>query len=380
MSCIRLCLIISTMILLVSCNSANRTSIFRTFSVDDAKSVTIDAYQRAIISSTKIDGGDGSVHVVYCAEPSPDAFSSFTSSVGFNIMKSDLSNETSVKFIQELIATASDALSTRTAAIQLLRDGLYRACEAHAAGALDAIQYARMLRHYQDMTLALLSIELLTKINHPRNKEEIGLSHESISEITEATESMVESVLRKQTDLEILIGYCFSPERPLSVLCERITKQILARLDSSESTRLSDPELQALSTFSQELSDFGSDDKKQIPTQFYFMDIGKSRTHGVNFEEGTISKWIKFEISEKQEYKIYTATTIAETDPAIVLYKQQDGEIYLEELEKNDDSDMDLNAVINITLDKGTYFLNVYDFSLFGGDGEYEIHIVTSDL
>lgn len=101
MSRIRLSLIISTMILLVSCNSANRTSIFRTFSVDDTKSITIDAYQRAIISSTKIDR-DGNAHVVYCAEPSPDAFSSFASSIGFSIMKSNLSKETSAEFIEKI--------------------------------------------------------------------------------------------------------------------------------------------------------------------------------------------------------------------------------------------------------------------------------------
>lgn len=281
--------------------------------------------------------------------------------------------------MKKLIATASDTLNARTDAIQLLRDGLYRACEAHAAGALDAIQYSKTLRHYQDMTLALLSIELLTRINHPKIQEEIILSPESISKIAETTKSMVESVLRRQTDsLEILIEHCFSPERPLSELCDRIVKQILARSDSSENIRLPDSELQMLSTFSQGLSDFSSNDKKQIPTEFDLMDIDKSHTHRVRFEEGTISKWIKFEISEKQKYKIYTDTT--EADPAIVLYKQQNGKEDLKKLEKSDDGDIGLNAMINITLDEGIYFLNVYNFSLVGGSEEYEIHIVTPDL
>ena len=180
----RLIFLISVIVLLAACSSANRTSIFRTFSVDEAVSVSIDAHQRAIISSKKIDARGS--RIIYCAEPSPDAFSSITSSLGLKVGKLDLSDEASASLTEALSATASNALSARTATIQLLRDGLYRACEAHAAGELRGVEYVGTLRQYQDMILALLSIELLTKINQveqPSRRNEDGKGVEGIEDV-----------------------------------------------------------------------------------------------------------------------------------------------------------------------------------------------------
>lgn len=50
----------------------------------------------------------------------------------------------------------------RTSTIQLLRDGMYRLCEAHLNGAIDGDTYNLQLRRYQRYMVALLAIEQLT--------------------------------------------------------------------------------------------------------------------------------------------------------------------------------------------------------------------------
>jgi myosin heavy subunit len=51
-------------------------------------------------------------------------------------------------------------LGERLATIQLLRDGLFRACEAYANGALSDMSYAILLSRYDDTMVTLLSSEL----------------------------------------------------------------------------------------------------------------------------------------------------------------------------------------------------------------------------
>jgi hypothetical protein len=58
-------------------------------------------------------------------------------------------------------AQALAQLTNRLATIQLLRDGLYRACEAYANGALSDIAYAVMLSGYGDVMVTLLTGELV---------------------------------------------------------------------------------------------------------------------------------------------------------------------------------------------------------------------------
>src|SRR5204862_6868923 len=52
-------------------------------------------------------------------------------------------------------------LTNRLATIQLLRDGLYRACEAYANGAVSEITYAIMLSRFDKLMVTLLTGELV---------------------------------------------------------------------------------------------------------------------------------------------------------------------------------------------------------------------------
>lgn len=102
---------------------------------------------------------------ITCAEPSPDvatAISKAFSAEGALSAKGLPSN------IEPEVAAAISAsraesvaqLGERLASIQLLRDGLYRACEAYANGAISPIIYAVMVGRYDDTMVTLLSGEL----------------------------------------------------------------------------------------------------------------------------------------------------------------------------------------------------------------------------
>ena len=137
-----LLLLLGTSCMIISaCESDRPGTSFRTLSANDGQSISIDAHQRAIITTEVLDER-GHRRVISCAEPSPDAFASINSSLDFSIA-AQLENKGSIstKSLETLTTAASDALNARNATIQLLRDGLYRACEAYATGALSQNEY-----------------------------------------------------------------------------------------------------------------------------------------------------------------------------------------------------------------------------------------------
>lgn len=153
---------------------ANLTTVFRQFELEQGKSISIDAQQRTILVTKVRDEYGGGERMVYCAEPSPDSHFAVGSAVkGSGDVTLKSGDKGSVDYGQNLNSTASDALSARNATIQLLRDGLYRACEAHASGALTRLEYAEITSRYQKMVLALLSFELVSNLNRPRRDPSI---------------------------------------------------------------------------------------------------------------------------------------------------------------------------------------------------------------
>lgn len=169
----RVALAASTALALSGC--ANLSTVFRSFELAEGsgdaakiKSVALDAQQRTILVTAVPDEFGGKQRMVFCAEPSPDSFFALDSSFGGSGSISRGSSKASGEAAQGLALAGSDALSTRNATIQLLRDGLYRACEAYASGALTRLEYSDVTLRYQRMVLALLSIELISNLNRPR--------------------------------------------------------------------------------------------------------------------------------------------------------------------------------------------------------------------
>lgn len=94
----------------------------------------------------------------YCAEPSPDALSAYAASLGIGITTP--ANE-ALSIAQSLQGTAG-SIGLRTQSITLMRDALYRMCEASNNGHLREWEVASFLRRSQDLTAVILAVEQLT--------------------------------------------------------------------------------------------------------------------------------------------------------------------------------------------------------------------------
>lgn len=126
--------------------------------------LSVDAKQRVIVFS-KPATADG--YAITCAEPSPDALSALSSGAGFGAQYAKVLANIAVSQ-----AESAASIGLRTQSIQLLRDGMYRLCEAYAARAIDATEFNRQQRRYQNLMLSLLAIEQLTGAVVPR---QVGL-------------------------------------------------------------------------------------------------------------------------------------------------------------------------------------------------------------
>jgi hypothetical protein len=101
---------------------------------------------------------------VVCAEPSPDLAKAVQSSFGAGgSVSADIPTQVSASVAASIARSRAEAaaqLGERLATIQLLRDGLYRVCEAYANGAIDEVYYALLLGRYDDTMVTMLAGEL----------------------------------------------------------------------------------------------------------------------------------------------------------------------------------------------------------------------------
>ncbi|MFA0575281.1 hypothetical protein AB4580_22195 [Vibrio splendidus] len=141
----------------------NLSSVHRTIEVDKGEGALIDIKQRGIFASkreTSVTTDDGnkieSSWTVVCAEPSPDSMSAYAA-------ENSLSIPDKVK-LASAFQEGATYTGLRTQSIQLLRDGMYRLCEAHMSGAIDKSTYGVLVRRYQKNMVALLAIEQLTGV------------------------------------------------------------------------------------------------------------------------------------------------------------------------------------------------------------------------
>lgn len=134
-------------------------TIFRTVDLNSGESVVVDARQRTINNLVVDDRSKpGQVHPrrIVCAEPSPDVALAVANSLGGGAAAFGYG---SVSFTRES-AEAVAQLAERVSTVQLLRDVLYRACEAYANGAISSITYAMMMARLDETTVTLLLGEL----------------------------------------------------------------------------------------------------------------------------------------------------------------------------------------------------------------------------
>ena len=102
---------------------------------------------------------------ITCIEPSPDIAKAvhesfnFGGSLGLGGLPSGVSADLALAFAKARAESVAQ-MTERLATIQLLRDGLYRACEAYANGAISDTTYAVLLSRYDDTMVTLLMGEL----------------------------------------------------------------------------------------------------------------------------------------------------------------------------------------------------------------------------
>lgn len=108
---------------------------------------------------------------IVCAEPSPDVAVAVGSAFGGSLsadLREGLNSPTGATPTQVGVAAAisnsrAEALAQlgeRLATMQLLRDGLFRACEAFANGAISASTYSVMVSRIDDLVVTLLAEEM----------------------------------------------------------------------------------------------------------------------------------------------------------------------------------------------------------------------------
>lgn len=178
---------------------------------ESAKAIHLDAQQRLVIKTAK----------GYCAEPSPDALAAYASALGFGLT----SPSGKAASVSQALSSSAGSIGLRTQSITLMRDALYRFCEASQNGVLERFEYADALRRSQDLTAVILAIEQLTgAIASPA----ITLNP-SASASAESAVVTNEALLKQARELED--GYAAKHQEAQDALKAAVTKNGQAATD-----------------------------------------------------------------------------------------------------------------------------------------------------
>jgi hypothetical protein len=142
---------------------ANLTHFNKERTIEEDGAVFIDAKQRGVYRVNKkryLKGGEGVVveWQGICAEPAPDAISALASTLGLDLTLTDKGK----LGVSNSISEGVGSIGIRTAAIEALRDIMYRNCEAYAIGGISDMGLETLQRRFQSTMVAILAIEQLT--------------------------------------------------------------------------------------------------------------------------------------------------------------------------------------------------------------------------
>lgn len=136
------------------------------------EAIHLDAQQRVVIAKAPIYQVDANLNPVkdatgqsivieqgsVCAEPSPDALQAVSASLGLGAAAPSQGTASLSQALQQ--STASIGL--RTQSITMMRDAMYRVCEAYQNGAITKADVLQLTQRSQDVMLGVLAIEQLT--------------------------------------------------------------------------------------------------------------------------------------------------------------------------------------------------------------------------
>lgn len=187
------------------CNLANKHTIERSTELPSkhsgpvGKAVHLDIQQRLLIVNSLGK---------YCAEPSPDALASFVGAIGIGAGYNTASTPTNETLgaLQALSQSAAASVGLRTQSITLMRDALFRMCEAYMNNALSQIQVATLLHRSQDLTAVVLAVEQLTgavvarQISLTNNAADVATA--KVTEIAELLDKALAAEEQREKELE----------------------------------------------------------------------------------------------------------------------------------------------------------------------------------
>ena len=100
------------------------------------------------------------------------------------------------------LSSAAGSIGLRTQSITLMRDALYRMCEASNNGKLGAVQAATLLTRSQDLTAAILAIEQLTGAVTAQQLTLTPGSSSSASANLTANQHMLDEARERETEAQ----------------------------------------------------------------------------------------------------------------------------------------------------------------------------------
>ncbi|MEL6859790.1 MAG: hypothetical protein AAGL97_09800 [Pseudomonadota bacterium] len=169
------------------------------FHLDNGESITTGASRRIVLNTkTHPSSRPGRVNPerIVCAEPSPDVAIAIANS--FNLGASFLSDRANAA-VTGTQTQALASLAERTVTVQLLRDQMYRACEAYANGAISGTEYSLLMSRNNDAMVTLMLGESASRLVG-RNLANISSTAEGeanttvpVSAIEAATRNLVEA-------------------------------------------------------------------------------------------------------------------------------------------------------------------------------------------
>ena len=182
--------------------------IFKTFRLGDDQSVSRDASQSAIINhnpNLMTRAGTVTPARIVCTEPSPDVATVFASAAAAAL-------EAAGKGAVSLTYSSSEALvqlAERTVAVQVLRERMFRACEAYSNGAITSTTYSVLMNRFDRAMVATLFGEVMggafgRALAAVGSRSDANASaslltiRNAVADIEEAAEAVVES----EKDLE----------------------------------------------------------------------------------------------------------------------------------------------------------------------------------
>lgn len=139
--------------------------IYHESRIDPGEIVVTDARQRAIVT-TDVHANYGEIpgqvrpKRIFCAEPSPDVAVTVANALGGSASVVDQVFGSGTTSISSSSVVGMAQLAERLATIQVLRDGLYKACEAYANGAISSATYAVIISGIDETLVTMLSSEM----------------------------------------------------------------------------------------------------------------------------------------------------------------------------------------------------------------------------